>query len=29
MLSMQVAPNLDPLREEPRFKTILQRGCAL
>ena len=24
---MKVAPNLDPLREEPRFKALLQRGC--
>jgi serine/threonine protein kinase/tetratricopeptide (TPR) repeat protein len=27
MMYIKVAPNLDPLRNEPRFNELLQRGC--
>jgi len=27
MMYVRVAPNLDPLRNEPRFKALLQRSC--
>jgi serine/threonine protein kinase/tetratricopeptide (TPR) repeat protein len=29
MLSVQVAPNLEPLRDEARYREIVRRGCAV
>ena len=29
VMYIRVAPNLDPLRAEPRFQKLLQRSCRM